>query len=852
MVHKPKSDNSSLVLLRRAGVLGIISEMLDLQTLETVIYHIDEFCRSITMALVERTLKELFGSRWRQYYDAYVCYAYEDSDSTKQDLVSREPCSNLDSSRGAAVKPLPWGLGYELCFPPETLMINGCVVLTAIKTLNSIAQNCKNYDYSFIPGEPSECGINRVSFIENGRLVWIEYRPESYDWRNSGFDLDILNLEHNFSSDAHCSQYARLDGQIPLQDSAPAREAVALVGTQETYPTKVHGFQYELWDIGADPHPRCLWSSLWTAIFSKSRLNVSDRVFPLTTFELEHFDGLLIPSMRGVQDPFDDVVDLQTERSCFRHGQSQGPIRFVKCVSSFAVIDLIRLEPMQFHGVCRLQNSRLSRGSEYVGAVARVKAENGEVGDYLAIWRPTLPKPSLVWENGVKLLCDRCDWFIEHDWLIVACSSHGNRAYCLTSPMPNATDVTSLVPARPSGEDLVFRVCGADQNVIFCELPKRKSYWFIKFRERNRGEWSALPIYLTSHPSAKTPPGATVLGFNACSHIHKVGTRYCLNTSGDLFGLDLVDVPSADKRISVEPVDTKRLKVLAIWESPVSGEAIIGCYDADGAEPILILMSIDPLGEQRLLTTSDEPIRYQDVLLTKFSPDGSKLFVQSRDKELGGWIITITKNPTGLEHALRIYKLPRLVFAAKDRRATKAWPELIQPVFVAKNTIAIIRKSIGDDDYEPENDDSATSTTYEMFDSRVILVRIDDNGSDICCSSIGSSAHDERDGEYFGGSRRYYPRWVDVLQESPRAESEYGSITYDGLRAALSPGHRFLLYSAERDSEHCAMPQIEMCDLKAGARKRPNDVRRSWNSFSYCLRLRKDFRRDPTYWADLW
>lgn len=831
--QKGTSNGSLLALLGHVGILGSIAEMLDVQTLQTVISNIDDFCRSVPMTVVETVLKELFGQRWRLYYDAYVSFVHEHNLDTSQ---QNSRIRRLDVWPHIT-REHPWGLGYDLSIPPEVAMTNGYVVATAIKTLDSIAQNCKDYDYSFIPGEPSKCDIYRISFVENGRLIWIKYCPEMYDYDK---DLDILNDKINLSSLKNSWKYSRLEGQVLLRNDEPARVMVALNGAQELRPKEVVGFQYELWDLGAEPHPRCLWSSLWNAVFRMQYLDVSQHIFPLTTFRLQQCDGFLIPSMKGFYNSFFvDLVDEQEEWSYFDHGEFQGPVRFVKCVSTVAVIDLLRLEHMDFHGIKKLTVPRLSNDSKYLAAVVS-KSDGDSSPLYAVIWRVALPRPTLVWENGVEISCTDCYFFIDQKWLIIACMTHGVQAYPLTSPNPRAIELTQLLPSWED-DDIWLKMCGLDGNVLYCYVPSTKSYRFIKLSESKKREWTALPVYLSpDRPVSATLDATTALGFKAYSYVHEVGKRYCLSTTGDLFDLGSAQMDAGT--ITLRCMDMKSLKVLAIGESPINALTVAACYDSHEADPVLMLTLLGPLREEHRLTTWDTPILYKDVGLAIFSPDAMKIFVWSFIKDTG-WILLIKRRPGSRPSRFYIRQLPRFNFSSSSDDAIDDWPVLRWPVFLAEDMIAIVSQNIDTDEYDPEDE----VAFYKNAKSTVMMIRIDHDTYQLECSSIGPPGVENFNKD---GKRVYFPRWIDVLQEKPRELDFCSSITYIGTRAALSPSHRFLLYPSDRDLETESVPLVELHDLVSPAQKPPADFRRSWISFAHSLRLRRDYRRVNIYRAD--
>lgn len=831
----PCIHSSGLLLLRQAGILHNIAEMLDAPTLRTVICHSEEFCRSISMPIVERTLKELFGHRWRLYHEAYLACAHEQNARLGQN--SSRPFET--TCRGDH----PWGLGYDICLPSDISMINGYVVLEVIQTLNAIAQNCDNYDYSFIPGEPSECGIDRMSFVENGRLIWIQYYPGSYDYRKNR-DVDVINQEANFTVHSSAVRYARLHGQLMLRFEEPALAMVAIPGSQETCPKEVSGFENELWDLGARPHPRCLWSSLWDATFKTSKISVRDRVVPVTTFRSQRFEHFLLPSARGFAINFNKDVDLYSasvEPTRFPHKKSREPLRFVKCVSTLAVIDLMHLKPMQFHGSTELQESRLSRDSQYLGAIARTRDDDGDLVHHLAIWHVALPRPFLVWESGVDIPCDGCDWLIDQDWLIIVCRIHGIIAYRLTLSSPRAIELNPFVSYLR--ENMIsLKICGVGNDILAFELPTTKTCAFIKFTEGGQGEWKAKPICLNS---STLPVGQTVsLGFKAPSYIHKIGKRYFLSTLGDLFDLGVACAPkeTTTRAITLHPVNPKYWKVLAMWEVPNDNKAVTVCYDDRESEPDLMLCLMSSFGIDRQLTITGPSIHYKDTKFVVFSPNGQRVFVSPQNDSIGVWIIIIKDTSGNLQPEVYVKSLPHLSFSAtssEDERPTHDWGDVRYPCFLTDDTFALVRNSCKDTAIYEVGTESYAS--YDTIDKRIYLLRIDET-LELECSLIGVPLSGESE-----HLRVHARRWVDVLREKTRDLGYCEGITFVGRRAALSPGHRFLLYPGERDIQLPAAPQVELCDLCSPNPKRLTDARRSWRAFFYAIRLRRDYRRVQIY-----
>lgn len=842
MSQNAKSRHSRCAFLQEcfeAGILSTITEMLDSQTLETVICHFDDICRSISMTVVKRTLTELFGARWRAYYGAYVSHVEKlNNDDKRHVSVPREP-SNAQSSEMFVLEYHPWGLGYQPCFPREPSMINGYVVMTAARALTCMARNCDNYDYSFIPGEPSKCDVDRVSFVENGRLVWIKYGQVSQTLSDGHFAADILNSEANFTSNASTQSYARLDGQILLREDPSALEAIRRDRFQEPYPKKTTDSENELWDIGADT-PRCLWSSLWTAGFSKTLSRVRGHIFPLRMFDPDFSRGFLLPSMKRIHVSFSACANIDVEYgeySCFRDRALRGSLRFVECALTHAVIDLLHLVYMNFRGVSWLGRARLSNGSKYLGAVTQ--------GRVLAVWRVAVPKPSLVWRDGVQLLCDSCDWFIDEDWVITACARDGIRAYNLTLSYRRPINLTPFVaPLDEDDEEIFMKVCGTNNDVIVCNSLCTKSLWFVKLVEYKKGSHRAVPLYLSPDWPTSVRLEARSLGLGACSYIHSIGKRYFLTTTGDLFDLSLAHVSQdiTDDGITIERMVTKGLKVVALWESPDNDQALTACYDSHKAEPILTLWSLTSHGEQRQLAANDkEVIRFQDVGLLKFSPDGRMLFVWSRDETLGGWIILIRSRSGILGAEFSIRNLDALPFQDAERTSQEL-PALAYPVFVTKHTVAMVHCVEW-----REDEDLGGVACCDSMGFRVVLVRVDEATSELEYSYIGFPAHDRMDSVDWHAKRVYFPRLVDVIRDRTWGFDSIAGINFAGRSAALSPGHRFLLFPARRDFEHPVVPQIEMCDLTSKNREKAKDFRRSMASFLYCLKLRRDFKRVPMY-----
>lgn len=826
--------------LSQAGVLGSIAELLDRNALQTVICHIDEFCRSIPMSVVKQTLTELFGRRWQLYYESYVAYVHELGPSLEQDFRGK---MTLDGER-AALDSHPWGLGYDLECLSDASMINGYVVVVAIRTLNSIAKNCENYDYSFIPGEPSECGINRISFVENERLVWIQYHPKSYDYF-SARDIDTVNMEYFLSTNPNSFVYGRQDGQILLPDNEPALSMVSVPRFQETCPKEVSGFESELWDIAARPHPQCVWSSLWEASIPMSRIDVRDRVLPLTTFEPGYFHGVLIPSTKGIVINFDQdfTMTKPAAPSYFQYRPSRDPLRFIRCPSTFAVIDLMHLESMQFRGTKRLRKPRLSRDSKYLGAIADIKSGGENQASHLGIWRVALPRPVLVWKNGVRLQCQYCEWFAEHDWLLVVCRVHGFKAFCLMSASPVAIDLNELVPPLLGAKKrILLRVCGIDSNILALDSPETKSYWFVKLSEYKAGKWKAERLNVPLQSTAVTDGQTVSLGSEATSYIHKIGKRYCLGTLGDLFDLAITDAPhgTADSTgKKVQRVNPRCIKVLAMWESPEGNKTITVNYDDRKAQPDLVFWQLSALGGRRQLTSSGDTIRYSDAELVVFSPDGTKIWVSPKNDDIGGWLVLIHYSSGSSQPDICVKSVPQLDFSVAHDTTPANWRTLSYPLFLTKDTIAIVCNYCTDTGTVQIGTESYL--TFQRTDKLIYLLFIDET-SEITCSTIGRPPLEGDD-----ATRYLTPRWIDVLRAKIRDLEYCQSINFVGRRGALSPGHRFLLYPGRRNCMFPVVPQVELHDLCCPIQARPRDIRRSWRSVLYAMGSRRDYRRMPKY-----
>lgn len=837
MSQNAHNHGTKLLTLQQAGILGTIAEMLDDQTLLTVVYHVDEFCRSIPMSVVKKTLKQLFGDRWLLFLDSYISWMREIcAAKDTYNVAANKVCRDRVLDNRTCPPFGPWGLGYDLEIAPEVPMANGYALIAALRTLNSIALNCENYDRSFIPAEPKECSINRIWFLENGRLVWIQYHSKADGYYNN-VNRDMFNDETNY--ERNWSTLARLDGQVHLRDDVTAHTMINSAGCQEACPKEVGPFENELWDIGERAHPRCLWSSLWNAAFPTTRLEVRDHIFPVTTFRRKYCDEFVIPSMKGFNISFFDYIDKrQAESGFFYNDPSPMPLRFVKCTSTLSVIDLLHLQTMHFRGTNKLRSSRLSNGSKYLGALAH--PEHG--GIYLAIWRVTLPVPLLVWENGLRLSCDNCYWFIDEDWLITTCYEHGTRAYPLTSSIPRVIELTPFIP-HLTGTDSFLKVCGRDNNILVCDSVGAKSCWVIKLEQDKQGVWRVVRLRISSDASAPVNQITPTLGFGASNCIRKIGKRYCLTTTGDLFDLHVAEAvrPDTDKTTFLSRKNQKGYSVLGLWESPVGQGAIIACCDSRAAEPMLELFSLNADGDhQQQLMAHGNPIRFKDIGLLVFSPDGKNLFVWSHNDETWGWLILLSDSSPGtLEPEAYIRKLSWFEFGNIGEHASK------YPVFLTEDTIGIVNYKI----FKSSSQAESRITYYNLVDTRIMLVRIDDKTLDLECSIVGPRSR--RSINWRDYRRIHYPRWIDMLREKRTGLDYCASISYVGTRAGLSPGHRFLLYPAARDAELEAAPHIELCDLISQRQMRPMDVRQSWESFVYCLKLRKDYRRVTKYKASI-
>lgn len=110
--------------LVNAQILGSVAELLDNETLLTVISHFSAFCTSITIETVERILRELVGCRWKLYYDTYVDHCNQILSEVKSPGGPSADHIRPVNTKGRYL----WGAGYNLEFPSSIRHINGFVV----------------------------------------------------------------------------------------------------------------------------------------------------------------------------------------------------------------------------------------------------------------------------------------------------------------------------------------------------------------------------------------------------------------------------------------------------------------------------------------------------------------------------------------------------------------------------------------------------------------------------------------------------------------------------------------------------------------------------------------------------
>lgn len=842
----------------RAGLLGTVAESLDDETLLTVICNFASFCESISMVVVKRVLYELFGSQWRKYYEAYRVYCFRHGFRTRKTRQRGEYKSDEH----------PWGAGYSLVIPLNPTHINGYATRIALETLDSIAANCQNFDCSFIPGEPRNCGVDRVWFAENGRLLWVKYHPwvvqphyRSDDTNRAGSYID---------GDSH--KNLRLDGQVVANPTDDNMDDWANRGPLNQVFTH---FGHEIWDLAGPSQPRCLWSSFpWVPSTYLNQDKDLTRAISLTDVDpvklsAREYCGALVarlfePKLTNAFGVHHCVYD--TMPAPYRPETIMRPVRFIQVPVPPRVVDMIHFEMLRFHGQPLLTRAQLSDDLTVLGALVfdlPVSEEQILITEFcaktpkkcpdqrrftLALWTTCLPRAQLLWEDGIERLCTHCDWVIEKGWLIVHCRFDGTFAYSLESSVPKPIDITPLVGANHLP---VLKICGLRKNILVCDGLSSQKIAIVEFTKQGASdEWTAAPIYLSTRLSKFPFKQLLCLKFLTPNYIQNVGDRYVTTTTGHVFDLDSIKTTHHVQLSHTCTTKTLRpmnyadtLKVLALHEFVRGNSAITIEYLDDHPSPCLKLRLINSQTTRHLSCYDATTVSVAEVQLVKFSPSGHAVFVVPHDPIKGGWIITFTSRSRAMEtmHMTESYDFRILMVHSRGMPVDNTKLYIRHPHFLSSDIVAVVHR------YVEKRDRYLRDREWFYFNDRQIeVVRFSETCAETDADCLGSCINGQDDESLHGlppdirdRTRRVYKRWIDILQECPRDQEYRRSINWTGKRVTLSPGRRFLLYAVDRVPSIDALPHVEMRDLTwAGATNR-TCLRRSLKSLYYTWLLRE-------------
>lgn len=859
--------NIKLCQLQEAGVLTLVVDMLDDDTTNTVISRFECFRRSVSLKVVERALRQVFGERWMSYYDVYSNYS-----SGVLDIQSHGANTGFSSASGHVREghavdsrqvPNLWGLGYRLPLPCCRECVNGLAVQVVMNTVVSIANNCSKHEFSFIPGEPSEYDIRGIWSCENGRLLWIEYSLQSN--RNDWIYCDVMNTSGSFI-DGNLT-YLGLDGQNVVEGRFRGDNCISMARNQSKTPKIASGHGHEVWDLAGSPRPRCLWSSfqrtessLTTKRYSiDGHKTSSTQEFGVRRFALDYYNDFMHP-MRPFRRTWIKLSSSDWQRFPCEKNEFH---RFVTLENLYYVVDILHLDLIKFQDSAELLRPRLSYDGIYLGAISRdmcclpINLQE-DSGCTLAVWRVELPRPVLVWPQGIRGLCQRCEWIVDKDWLIIHCGlSHQTRAYSLKNAglEPEPIDVTRFVGKIVSNRPL-FRVCGLNDNIVFYDDTPRSTFGFVRLEPKagSRG-WTATPLRLSTQSANFTKEEAESAGLNTTRYIRSVGKRYVLTTTGALFDLSKTGTSNEQAnggKATLEPAPyAKGFQVMALFSQGQNTIAVVHpCQDDMSTIRFWLLI---PQGNKQLVHASTYPrIKWTSVQLITFGQDGNTAFItpRSHDAYCGGWIVVFTKKlqDMALEATrsdYRILNVPKLTWRRnpEEDSAEEIWVKI--PVFGAKGTVMMHEVRGKPNDFGNLH---AHSRTYVND-----LIRFDAHSAQIDSEPLGRSIEnetteplDEKQAEALSNGvsmakrlKKRYKRWIDVLMEEPRDREYCNSITETGEYVTLLPGRRFLAYIAHEVPEINAVQHVELCDLR---RPLPNRhrLRRSLNSFMYYVELRRE------------
>lgn len=699
--------------LYAAGILHTLCEYLNNHSLLAVC-HVSIFCKSISIKVVRRVFGELFGTNWKLYFQAYL-------------------------SRDAKA----WGLGYKLVYPRHSSEMTAYAVMTALRTLITLERTCAHYNTSFVPGEPTQYGIESISIAENSRILWIQYHPWSKRYDRRWAALDWANVSGTYI-DSRGRRPLKLDGQVSVPGAIP-------MGQDDG-----SKYQHEIWDI-AVAEPKCLWSSLRQKRFWQKDI-LNGAMNAVRCFTSDFYDGYVLPRRRPFRcSRLRGALYMQKPPAAFlQRGEGQ-PVRFV--TNGSCIVDLLCLKRLSVRRSHHLTNPRLSEERRYLSARAASK-------NVVVVWAVKLPRPVLV--CCVDRHCSDSSWWVGGDFLVCYCT-HKSSVHCLHTGRVKFADVNIR------GRALYFKLC--ENNILYCDGIDSTHFHFVDLKT---GEmlWSGANF---SHSEE------LLIALDTRSFVQKCGRYLVHSTSGRLHSFDgncvLENVHAYHETQETALVATG-LRELEFWQV---------------------------VPERRLVCITRIPV--QDTKLIVFSPNGKAVFVESNGI---GSIVRFEK--TG-------FTARDIPFCDPDDTSY-----LRVPRFVSETAVSLLEYS------KPE---------YKLYDdfraSRppVQLVRTET----LDCEELGMPlrAKVPRDGfDCSDISRRMaytYRRWMDIVRENPTEDLEWV-----GVGAALSPGKRFMMYTAHRIPELNAGPHVELCDLARPSTHR-NDLRRSPESLEYCHRVRKDYGR---------
>lgn len=798
--HRKVDAGATLDELAHNGVLGIVNDLLDDESLLTVLSHFEPFQHKVVIDTVERTMKQVFGSRWKSYYDAFGAHVWNSPDRL-------------------------WGLGYNLKAPSQSHLTNAYIVKTVLETLEFMAHNCKDYDVSFIPGEPSNADIDRVWFVENGRLLWVQYHSwdKRYDQHKYHPSKRSNLLDKTGTYAEGCGTAPNFDGQVLLR-SHKTRMLISQSSTQEQDPPVVPDFGHELWDIAANPEPRCLWSHYWRVQHQCGTCSTPKQIpasyaYPVTRYVNKHHNAIF-PSMQPVA--FDNVVYNDRRPFPREHYEMECmvPIRFLEFSDPGIVIDVIHLEKLEFSGTERLMHPTLSTDAAHLGAI--IQTSQGLSSQFtLVVWKTELPRIRLIWKDGITGLCDTCHWITDKKWLVVHCLHHGTFAYCLESSAPNPIDITAFAKPIGTRSPLMFSVCGPHNDILVCDGAESEVFTLVKFTYE--GLWKGKCIYLRPSNRNWTNLESLRLGLETRNYICTVTRRYILSNDGDVLDLGVISGSSSHDTASRLSLD-HNFKVLGIHEYDGMQVAIAVCYQSSQPNPALQFWLVTPNGNRQLRPAYSRTIYMDDIRMLTFSPNGHALYLTPSNYELRGWVITFGSAALTLKEArydMRVATFP------KGPSWQKWYPYLIQASFLAKNFVEIMRCRVASDRrfVRHMGSDSRNIVSFSATSSKANLL-------DSC----------RRPQELYLLYRSPRVRWVDILQQEQRDLEYCRSIYRIGTYSALSPDGRFLAYAAHRVPQVYAAPHVELRDLTQ-SNHNPDDIRRSERSLLYALRVRRDYMR---------